>query len=392
MSSYKRGRYYWYSFWFRGSRIQCGTKSTSSRVASKLEALHKARLIEGRQSPTPAKEVPKFSDFTDRYLEYSKANKRSYSIEECYVRATLKPFFGDRRLDHITPLTVEEFDQKRLKDGLKKSSINREVGLLKSMLSMAVRWQLVERNSARDAKLFKLDEPPSDRVLSPEEETKLLTACDGKELRHRAPWLRTVIQIALYTGLRRGEILRLRWADVDFECGVVIVRQSKTAAGQGRHVNINSQLREALLASKVGAKSEWIFPSPDRFQEKAESERHLADVKKAFHRAVKLADIAHITFHQLRHTFCTRLANAGVPLPVIQDLAGHASIVMTRRYTHPSNDLKQKAVELLLSDKNRIEHTTNLPASKAIEPKMPSKSIGQIVQFRRIVGRTSQRV
>src|SRR6266478_2731205 len=65
MSIYKRGRYYWYSFWFRGNRVQCGTKSTSNRVASKLESLHKARLIEGKQSLTPAKEIPKFSEFTE---------------------------------------------------------------------------------------------------------------------------------------------------------------------------------------------------------------------------------------------------------------------------------------------------------------------------------------
>ena len=72
--------------------------------------------------------------------------------------------------------------------------------------------------------------------------------------------------------------------------------------------------------------SEWVFPSPKRFQKPGESEKHIQDVKNAFRRAVRLSKIAPITLHQLRHTFCSRLANADVPMPVIQDLAGHAQL------------------------------------------------------------------
>lgn len=386
MSTYRRGELWSYSFWFDGRRYQCGTKSKSRRFAQKLEALHKARLIEGKLSPAPAKEVPKFSEFSERYMEFSKANKRSYGIEKCYVRAILKPYFGEHRLDQITAMLAEQFKQKRFKDGLKKLSINHEVGLLKSMLSIAVKWELVERNGARDCKLFKLDDPQPDRVLSQDEEVKLLAACDGPELKLRAPLLKPIILIAVYTGLRRGEILRLRWADIDFDNGVLIVRQAKTAAGQGRRVNINSRLRETLLALRHESKSEWLFPSPGRFQLQADSERHLADVKKAFHRAVKLAGIAHITFHQLRHTFCTRLADTGVPLHVIQDLAGHASIVMTRRYTHPGNKLKQKAVELLLADQNQTETATKSATQETRVQEQGGKANEQVIQFRRVVG------
>lgn len=340
-------------------------------------------MIEGKLSPTPAKEISKFSSFTDRYLNYSKANKRAYGVEECYVRATLKPFFGDYRLNQISALMVEEFKQKRLRDGLKKSSINREVGLLKSMLSIAVRWELIDKNGARDCTLFKLDDPQQDRVLSFDEEVKLLAACDRPELKNRASLLKPIILVALYTGLRRGEILRLRWKDIDFDRSMLVVREAKTPAGQGRWVNINSRLRAALLALREDARCEWLFPSPDRFQEKIESERHLADVKHGFHRAVNLAGIAPITFHHLRHTFCTRLAKAGVPLPVIQELARHASIIMTRRYTHPAIELKQKAVELLLADQNQCETATKPATAHGQEPKETIKPKRQVIQFRR---------
>ncbi len=262
------------------------------------------------------------------------------------------------RLDQIDPLEVERFKQKRLKDSLKKSSINREVGLLKSMLKTAVEWELTNKNGTKEAKLFKLDEPLSNHVLSYEEEGKLLAACDEPELRHRAPHLRSIILLALYTGLRRGEILRLRWSDMDFQKKVLTVRKSKTKSGQGRRVNLNSVLMNTLLPMRQQEQGEWIFPSPNRYQTLGEPERHIGDVKNAFRRAVRLAGIASITFHQLRHTFCSRLADAGVPLPVIQDLAGHASIAMTRRYTHPSNEVKEKAVELLLVGRKSVEPAT----------------------------------
>jgi integrase len=112
--------------------------------------------------------------------------------------------------------------------------------------------------------------------------------------------------------------------------------------------NLNSMLRRKLLALFEQEHGEWVFPSPKRFQMPGQPETHISDVKNAFRRAVSLAGIKPITFHQLRHTFCSRLADAGVPMPVIQDLAGHASIIMTRRYTHPADERKQQAIEALL--------------------------------------------
>ena len=167
---------------------------------------------------------------------------------------------------------------------------------------------------------------------------------------------------------------------------MLAVRKSKTKSGQGRRVNLNSVVRDVLLSLREKSEGEWVFPSPDRFQSPDEPERHIGDVKNAFHRAVRLAGIAPITFHQLRHTFCSRLADAGVPLPVIQDLAGHASIIMTRRYTHPGNELKQKAVELLLAPQIEAIPTTKsaTPAAEQAEAQLGSK--GQIVQFKRVAG------
>lgn len=382
MSVYKRGNCWWYGFWFQGERIQKGTHQTNRRLAVQMEMAHRARLAMGEPEPQAEKPIPTFEEFSVQYLDFSKANKRCSGQEEVYFRSTLKPCFGKYRLDEITPLLVEQYKQKRLKDGLKKSSVNRALGLLKFALGKAVEWELVGTNGARKVKLFRLDDPAPDRVLSREEERKLLAACAAPDLMCRAPHLRAIILVALYTGLRRGEILGLKWTDVDFENGVLIVRQSKTASGRGRRVNLNSLLSEVLRELTKEAESEWLFPSPGRFQAEGKPLRHIADVKKAYSRAVKLASIPRITFHQLRHTFCSRLADAGVPLPVIQDLAGHASIIMTRRYTHPAAELKQKAVELLLAGSDVAEPATKPATPVREEAAQPGKSKGQVLAFK----------
>jgi integrase len=381
MALYRRGEEWWYHFWYHGHHIQERTNTTSKQEAREKEAIHKAELLLEKRKAEP-EENPKFVDFSVGYLEYSKTHRRSYGVEFYYVNRTLVPFFGRLRLKEIKPFQVELFKQKRLRDGLKKSSINREIGLLKSILNRAVKLQTIDANPARDAELFELDDSSvSDRVLSNQEEIKLLVACDESELRYRAPHLKFVILVALYTGLRRGEILRLRWSDIDFEKNRLRVRKSKTKAGR-RSVNLNSVLRGKLLFLNEQEHGEWVFPSPERFQTPGQPERHIADVKNAFRRAVRLAGIEWITFHQLRHTFCSRLADAGVPMPVIQDLAGHSSIIMTRRYTHPADELKQKAVEVLITGPNGSEPATE-PATQML--KSPEVKIGETANTSRSI-------
>ncbi len=336
-----------------------------SLEARQKEKIHKAELLLEKRSTAP-EENPTFNSFAVQYLGYSKANRPSYGVEFYYIDRTLSPFFGHLRLKQITPYHIEKFKQKRLADGLKKSSINREIGLLKSMLNRAVKWKQIHANAIQDAELFKLDDDPSDRVLSRDEEVKLLAACEGSALRYRAPHLAAIILVALYAGLRRSEILRLRWADVNFQKNVLIVQKSKTKAGKGRNVNLNSMLRQKLFALFEQEHGEWVFPSPKRFQIAGQPECHISDVKNAFRRAVRLAGIKSITFHQLRHTFCSRLADAGASMPVIQELAGHASITMTRRYTHPADERKQQAVEALLRSPKEAAPATE-PATELLK-------------------------
>ncbi len=230
MAIFRRGKCWWYNFWFEGQHVQRPTKVTSLALALKMQAIHKAQLAQGKYGLGEKKVIPKFAEFGERYLDYSKNNKAAYSVEQYYIPKGLTPFFGKFPLNEITPLTVEKYKQKRLEGGLKKSSINREIGLLKSMLNTAVKWQLLDANPTRDAKLFKLEDSQVERVLAYVEEDKLLAACDDPELRYLAPHLKPIIMVALYTGLRRGEPIRLLRAF--HRSG----RRSDTAFGQSRHI------------------------------------------------------------------------------------------------------------------------------------------------------------
>src|ERR1700722_7824630 len=145
MAVYRRGEKWWYHFWYQSQHIQERTETTSKQEARKREATHKAELLLERRIVSP-EENSKFADFAVGYLEYSKTHRRCYGVEFYYVDRTLVPFFGRFRLKEIDPIQVELFKQKRLRDGLKKSSINREVGLLKSMLNRAVRLKTIGAN------------------------------------------------------------------------------------------------------------------------------------------------------------------------------------------------------------------------------------------------------
>ena len=173
-------------------------------------------------------------------------------------------------------------------------------------------------------------------MLSTDEETKLLPACD----RVRAKHLRPLVALALNTGMRRGELLSLEWARVDLNQRTIRVINAKSDAGD-RIIPMNEMVHALLSELAQRATSPLIFPSNRKLGGK------FLDLKKGFHKAVELAGIPHIRFHDLRHTFATRLVRAGVDIVTVQHLLGHSKITMTARYAHALADVKIAAVSKL---------------------------------------------
>ena len=159
--------------------------------------------------------------------------------------------------------------------------------------------------------------------------------------------LKSILTVALNTGLRRGELLNLKWNQIDFKARML--RVEKTKSGKMRHIPINDILFNELsrLKSENGQNS-YLFFNP-------ETGKPYLDMKTGFKGACRRAGIKGLRFHDLRHTFATRLIQAGVDIVTVQNLLGHHSVTVTQRYTHSNDEQKRKAVELL--NKNPEERT-----------------------------------
>ncbi len=198
----------------------------------------------------------------------------------------------------------------------------------------------------------------AERVLGHDGETKLLAGCD----REKSLFLRPLVLLALHTGLRRGEFLLLEWSRIDLD-GRTIRIVNVTSNARNRIIPVNATAHTLLIDQLKKATSNLVFPSNRKPGQK------LLDLKKGFKKAMELAGISHIRFHDVRHTFATSVAWAGVDTISVKHLPGHSKITMTARYAHSLADAKIAAVSMLDSasvcsslDSNRT------PAPVRLEP------------------------
>jgi excisionase family DNA binding protein len=328
----KSGKERWHIYYRAdGKRIRKAVKGAMSRADAlkvlQVEAADAFRGLHGFQKP---KKIVKVGELADLYLANSK-QKRSHRDDESRIRVNLKPFFGQMNVKNVTALNVEEYRNRRLEAGVTKSTTNRELALLKVMFSKGIDWGLCERNPVKKVKLFSESENIKERILMPEEESRLLAASPAH--------LRPILVIALHAGMRRGEILKLNWANVDLLRRQILVTGTKS--GKNRIVPINSELLPVLEGLKqTSGGCGYVFSNP-------RSGRPLQDIKRAFYTACSAAGIRGFRFHDCRHTFGTRLVHRGVDLITVKDLLGHSTVKVTERYTHSTSDSKRSAVEVL---------------------------------------------
>jgi integrase len=240
---------------------------------------------------------------------------------------------GDRPLRQVVAGDVQRYVAKRLTE-VRPASVNRELAFLKRTYNVAIADGLLETNPVRQVKLLQENNA---RV-------RYLTDSEEVRLRHETgetAW--AVVALALNTGLRRGELFALRWDDVDFTTNVLTIPRTK--AGRTRHVPMNAAVRSILGVQESRGRSPYVLS-------KATGEAPLNSqnfVDRAFTPALKRARIDNFRWHDLRHTFASRLIMRGVDLRTVQELLGHADIRMTLRYSHLSPAHLLDAVEKALS-------------------------------------------
>jgi integrase len=286
------------------------------------------------------------------------------------------PLFGSsfaglmkKPIDGISVADIERRQtKKRREEGVKASTVNRQVASLKSAINWAVKRGVIGANNM--AKLERLREQDSDtklRYLSPDERERLFAALDAREERIRkerdthnewlqergrvtlpslrgqpfTDYLKPMIVLSLNTGIRQGALFALEWGDIDFDNRVLTLRAESSKSGKANYVPLNGVALQALLSWRTEVQNEkLVFPS-------AKTGGKLDNCRKAWAKLLKDAGIENFRWHDMRHDFASQLVMKGVDLNTVRELMGHADLKMTLRYAHLAPKVKRAAVEML---------------------------------------------
>lgn len=313
-------------------RTPATTKAEAEAILRKrMSEITKAKLTDSRD--TESLKPRGFEQFMrDEYLPHCKATHTAstYTRDQSLAARVLK-HFGRMTLRAIGSGDVQRYvDQRvgaesRYKKPVRPATVNRELMCISGALTEAMKRGYIDRN------------PVVGVPQLPEHNDRLrwLTSKEEERVLGYAPeFLKPIVLTALHAGMRRGEIMRLKWADVDFDQRLIRVAESKSH--KTRYIPINKTLFALLEAIEpfTGPKG----PSPYVFTNPVTGTRY-EDVSHTFDRAATKAGFDDVTFHTLRHTFASRMAQDGVPLKAIQELLGHGTMQMTMRYAHlgPNN-------------------------------------------------------
>jgi integrase len=292
-----------------------------------------------------------FADLTNHYLEhylqpavYVGDKKVSGVRSIVTARTVVKPLiehFGRHRLKSITYGQVRSYKQMRLQTPTRQggqrsiATINRELGQLRRMFRIAVREQWMPRNpfSEGDALISLNDETQRTRLLSFDEESRLLAAIAAHPLRAH---IRGMVLIALDSALRRGEIFKLRWSDIDFEKRTIIVRAFNCKTARSRVVAMTTRVYEWL--------SRW-------HENVTDGNAHVFNVKvtikTAWDKICREAEIEDFHFHDCRATCITRMLRAGLSVPEVSRISGHTTLVCFYRYARVNEETQFRAASAL---------------------------------------------
>ncbi|HEV8329339.1 MAG TPA: tyrosine-type recombinase/integrase [Nitrospiraceae bacterium] len=348
MGLVKRGKYWCMRFTYQGQQVRRSTSTTDRRLAEAILGKVRAQIVEGRFFETLEEKTRTFDELMTRFLAEHAAKKSEPRHYRGYFN-NLKAFFGGRTLAEITQKLIAEYKALRYAAGLKPASINRELASLKKAFNLAVReWEWCRENPVSKVSMER-ENNKRDRWLSVEEEPRLLQGC--------APWLYAIVIFALHTGMRMGEILELTWRGVDFSRRTVMVVRSKN--GERRTIPVNETVLSVLKQkSKVRSlRTDLVFCS------QVFTSMESGHLRRSFRLALGRAKIEDFHFHDLRHTFATRLVQAGVDLYKVQRLLGHKSPIMTQRYAHHYPESLRDGVEILDQVGTNLVQSAGSPAA-----------------------------
>lgn len=375
MSVYKRGDVWWYKFRFAGQMIRESSKSESKTVAKDAERARRRELEGSFNRIAKPRTAQLFCTAAESWLKAKIAHlsPRSVIIERANLKH-LNPFFGKMLLCDIAADDIGHYQTSRLEQKAAPKTVNLEVGTLRAILRRNRLWAGIQP----DVRMLRASEDVG-RAITRDEEAALLEACRASRSRSLYP----AVLVALNTCMRYSELRLLRWGQVDLNSCTLIVGRSKTESGTGRVLPLNDRA-VSIIGFWAG-----LFPGrePDHFVFPAERygasgdgvtvvydsdpTKPIGRWKEAWESAKSRAGVS-CRFHDLRHTGCTRMLEAGVPFSVVATIMGWSpstTVRMARRYGHIGQNAQRQAVNALSLAGIQDDGAQNWAQSHVLQPR-----------------------
>jgi len=341
MAIYKRGGVYWFHFVFDGRHVQRSTKQTNRRTAREIESAYRTKLAKGEVGIDEPKTVPTFAAALQDFLMWSEHEHAACpATYRRYVTSSkaLKRYFRDVRLDQITPDDVERYKMSRARAKsprtnrfLRPATINRELACLKAIFNRAIKDDVLIKNPVSRVKFLKEDNEQM-RVINQEEQRRYITAASQP--------LQDIATLMLETGMRPEEVCRIRRENVHLERGYVFNPYGKTKAAK-RKIPLNDMAAAILRVRLENDSGSYVFPG------RGVGDAPILKVNNAHAGALKRSKVAPFRLYDLRHTWATRAAMAGIDLVTLAAMLGHSRIQMVLRYAHPTEEHQFRAMRKL---------------------------------------------
>jgi len=307
-------------FWLGTHRVR--KTFPMKKLAEVFEVTKKNEYLHGKFVPNSKRDNTTFKALVEKFYSlHAQVNMTQPGRSEIYRLKELKSCFGDRRLSEINQKDIEELKAHLIQKD-KPSTVNRKLTTLKSLLNKAVHWGHLKESPAERVNKLREDNTRL-RFLTENEVSKLLEAA--------SPSLKTFILIGLNTGLRRSNIINLKWEDIDGRNGVIHVL--KTKSGKSYGIPINDAMKNLLRDLSQHGTQGRIF--------------EVTNLQKEWQKAVKKAGLKDCPIHVLRHTYASHLVMKGANLFTVSQFLGHSNTKMTARYSHLSPKFQRIEANLI---------------------------------------------
>lgn len=365
-TKYDKGLYWnhgswWYKFRLYGQEFRACTRTKSKTVARAALDARKAALIESANG-IKRRQVKLFSVAASEWLDAKRPHlaPRSVQIEQANLKHIL-PAFGAKLTVDIQPVDISRYQASRQAEGASPKTINLEIGTLRAILRKNRLWA----NLQPDVRMLRVSDDVG-KAISADDETQLLQECNTSRSRSLYP----AVVLSLSTAMRYSETRLLKWKQIDFASRTVWVGKSKTRHGDGRPIPMNDRAFQVMSmwaenfpgrqpehyvfpAERYGASGDGSnggkFTAGKACVHSTDATKPIGDWKEAWEAARERAKVS-CRWHDLRHTACTRMLEAGAPFSVVATIMGWSpstAVRMSRRYGHIGQAAQREAVKAL---------------------------------------------